>query len=82
MIYNYFFVNFNSLYKVERPICSCFAARVGDRPASISFKAEFSLSLSKIGRPGCLPLKRAALMPSLVRSAINLLSKCAIAPNT
>ena len=67
----------SSRYIVERPIFSCLAAAVGERPDSINFSAELNFSLSKVGRPGILPFSRAAFIPSLVRSEINLLSKCA-----
>ena len=77
-----YFAYLSSRYIVERPIFNCLATDVGERPDSINFSADLSFSLSKVGRPGILPFSRAAVIPSLVLSAINLLSKCAIAPNT
>ena len=55
---------------------------VGDRPEATSLSAAATLSRSSGWRPGRLPRARAAMMPSLVRSAISRRSKWAIAPNT
>ena len=69
------------LQAVARSIPSCFAARAGDMPASMSFPAANTVSGSSAGRPGFRPRFLAAAIPSRVRSEIGRRSKWAIAPN-